>query len=323
MRTTALDRLVTSLTARRFSAETIRLICNDVFSPTIGRRSVLAAESTWDNLEHEVRAAIKAVATNRSKWPPQYKELYERYLALIREARDDIDNARNMLVRDPDTPDGPKVPAKVADITRLAAKRNAKTNTNGPTCTATWQTWIDPKARDDLINAFDAVFLDNKTKGNRPRPFMGGNIKSHTEAAITRLESFIERQRTVLTIPGLRHPTAPTPYAALHLAAIRMAERALDKWKAEYKRDPYIALTNQLPVNWMHLLEPEMRARIIAADKNPASVSPEGLSAFLTEADPFTPPDGQPDHDFDAEPTALMQPTPPADTPDTDGEYED
>lgn len=325
MRTTAAQRLLAAMEAHGIDPSKARMVFNAVHAPAGKTRAMVGEELSWAALQDSILRTERLTTSNRKKWRPEYRALYEEYVTVLRKIRDDIYDARNMLVRDPDDPHGAKVPATIKDITRLCAKRNAKTGVEGPTCTNAWQTWVAPDVRRNLCDRFDAAHALAGRKGASPRPFLSTATRQRVENTLENHRTFIARQRSVLCIPNMRHTVASTPYAALHLAAIRMAERELDNWESQHKRDPYLALNAPLPVNWLHLLAPDMRKRIAAADKNPKDVSLRGLDKFLMEdgtqpegVDTSAPPDGQPDHDFDAGTPALI--TPPAED---NGEYED
>lgn len=283
MTTTIRERLVHALRACRISASNQDRILNYCFGPaSVVDRSTQQNELTWANLRGDVRAALKSVTTNRTKWPAHYAPIYEDYVAVIRQAQADIDSAFHMLIKDPTNPNGPKIPPTLADIRRLADKRIQKTG-HGPTCTSAWPTWVEPSVRAALIERFDIAYAKQGGKGNRPRPFVTNELHRQSELQCARFHAFFERQRNNLKVPDQPHNVANTAFGALHLCAIRMAELHVERWEKAARLDPYHGLDNPLPVNWLHLLTPEMRERLRNADKNPDLISLDGITNFYME----------------------------------------
>jgi hypothetical protein len=112
---------------------------------------------------------------------------------------------------------------------------------------------------------------------------MGANIRRTAQGALKRFRTFIDNTKATLADGPTEQPTATTLYGALHLAALRQFELALDKWEKDYDRNQSVALTDPLPVNWHAMLSPTMRERIARAERDPTDIDNEGLSGFYLE----------------------------------------
>jgi len=295
MKTSAQDRLRYALEVHGLREDIQRKIFNYVFAPKAGSRKRVATEMTWEQLKRDIRGAIASTASNRRNWRADYVDIFEDYLKLLRQTRDTIESTwATAMMPDPDAkgnPDAPRVPASVAEISRRARLMNQKNGIDGPTCSTMWQTWIDPAARHAIERRFDDAFIAaTGGKGTKPRPFLATNVRRVTKTQLTRLRAFFANQRRILADPDVTArddtPLATTPYAALQLAAIRMAERAVDAWEQTRAIDAMHALSDPLPVDWRHLLEPAMRERLRKADEQPQLVDLEGIRDFYVEKGP-------------------------------------
>ena len=266
-----------------------RKIMNCMYSPsstfTADQKKAVRTDAAWNGLLGNVRAVLRGVKSNANKQPAYTRDAYIRYIEAITQARDDIMAASQMLLKDKNDPDGPKVPATLDDIKRLAAKRNKATNTDGPTCTSRWQTWIAPSLRTEIRNSFDIAYTKaDRGSGKRVTPFLTPDIVAYNVERMQLLRDFIDVQRSKLSLVWpTDHPQSNEPYNALHLAALRMAERALNAWDKAFARDKYHALDNPLPVTWLPLLTADMRERIREADLNPRDVTIYGIESFYVD----------------------------------------
>ena len=285
MKSTMQERCLEVLPRLGMTPDNVRRAFNFIFAPNSRGRKETGNELVWDALVKDIRTAINGIATNRTKWKPAYREAYEEYLALLRQTKLDIEAARRaVMVPDPDNPDGPKLPASVDDVHRRAVARNKKLGIDGPTCGATWQSWVDPAVRAALTNKFLRIHqLELSGKGTPPRPFMADNIRRNAKDMIARHRSMISHSRERLADGTTAHPTATTLYGALHLAALRQFERALEQWETKFVLNQMVALTDPLPVNWHAMLEPAMRERLRRAEKDPRDIDRQGLDSFYIE----------------------------------------
>ena len=285
MKSTAQERCLEVLPRLGMNPDNVRKAFNFIFAPSSKGRAETNAELVWDSLLKDIRAAINGVATNRTKWKAEYRDAYEDYLTVLRQTKVDIETARaTVMMRDPDNPDGPRLPATVGDIHRRAVARNKKLGIDGPTCGMAWQTWVEPGVRAALTQRFERIHqLELAGKGTPPRPFMGDNIRRNAREMLAKHRTMIDNTRATLADGPTEHPTSTTLYGALHLAALRQFEIALDRWATEFKRNQHIALAEPLPVNWHAMLTPTMRERLRRAEKDPTDIDRQGLDSFYVE----------------------------------------
>jgi hypothetical protein len=280
MRTSVQTKLRAALDAYRVPLDTQQGILNAVFNRASTENATTKAVSAFDLLLCEVRAARRAVMGNKGKADVAFLPLYEEYVSMTDRAVADIDAAKHMLLKNPEDPDGARVPATLTRITAIAAKRAAHAEANGlpptPTCTASWPSWIDPAERKRIVEAFDARYTAlNKGSGRRFIPFSTVELTRSMDRAIAKHHKFIAHQRAVLG-EGTTH------YIALHLCALRMAELWLERYVGDVKKRRKNPGIDPIPVNWMHLLTRDMRARVRAADADPsAPIDATGLHSFL------------------------------------------
>lgn len=285
MKSTQQERCLEVLPRLGMSPDNVRKAFNFIFAPQRQSRKQTGDELTWDILIKDIRLAINGIATNRTKWKAPYREAYEEYLAILRQTKADIESARrSVMVVDPSNPDGPRLPATVHDVHAIAVKRNKKLGLDGPTCTASWQTWIDPSVRAALTLRFARIHqLELGGKGTPPRPFMGDNIKRNAKDMLARHRTMIKYNRERMADGATTHPTSTTYYGAVHLAALRQFELALERWETSFTLNQMIALTDPLPVNWHAMLEPAMRERLRRAEKDPGDIDTQGITSFYCE----------------------------------------
>lgn len=299
MKPTKQALLLEALRAHRIPANVATDIVNRTFGLTSGDAAArLRGEQTFANILQTVRAVRRHTIGNRNKWHPDLAVLYERYVSILDSVINDVTACQHMTLRNPDDPDGARIPATPKRIAALAARRNAavraKGEPSGPACTASWVTWVSPHLVDELTAEFDLVYarMTGRGRGNRFRPFYTADIKRSAADAVARHRRFIQDQRAAIFVADAdanpnTHPNAATTgrvhnrYGALHLCALRMAELALDDYERDVKAKRINIASNPIPVHWTHLLTHDMRQRVRAADADPSSVTPEGLTSFL------------------------------------------
>lgn len=284
------DRLSAAMTHFNVSVDMQRKLINAVFSPHSSYNATLKksarVENTWKTLTDDVRAVLRGLASNRYKQHDDMRELYDQYIGMVRTARDDIVAASGVMIKDRTNPDGPKIPATLDDIRRLAANRNRKLGIDGPTCTSRWHTWIAPADRAAMRTAFEIAYAKaQRGAGKRVTPFLTSDVVQYNKTRMETLRGFIADQRAAMTAyrpddHEHRQPMSNIPHHALHLCALRMAERALDDWAKSLAKDKYHGLDNPLPVQWTHLLDATMRERVRSVDENPSAVTLIGLEQF-------------------------------------------
>jgi len=212
--------------------------------------------------------------TNMSNRKPELRPMYEEYVTILDKVRERIHIAR--------------LHGSLAEATAAAAlvneQRAAEGREPGPDNSATWQSWVPPHIKTAFTNKAAQTYARiGMVKGNRFVPFIPATEVRAAKKHAARLGTTLRRIReTHEAAPGAG--VAYTPYRALYLCAARMAERELARRVKAFELGTADPVTSPLPVNWLALLDAPMRARLRAAQENPADVSAEGLADFLTEA---------------------------------------
>ena len=291
MKVSLQTKLRRALDRRDIPPHAQREVFNAVFFRLSAENVAIKEEAAFNALLSEVRAHRRSVRSNKLKVDPAIRHLYDEYVVLVEGAIADIEGAAVMLLKNPDDPTGPRVPATLARITEMAARRakHAKDTHLPPTplCNASWPSWVDPTARRNIIDAFDVAYTQlGRTRGRRFIPFTTTSLVSATNRQIIRHRKFIESQRAALAATPA--PAAGTGnsnhdlYRALHLCALRMAELWLDGYERDIKKGFKNMRTDPVPVNFRHLLTNELRARVRASVADPtAPIDPTGLASFI------------------------------------------
>jgi len=290
MRPSIADKLRRALNRRDIPEHIQREVMNEVFIRQSDTAKAIKAELTWDSLIQEVQSSIANLTSNRSRWPTHMVPLYEEYRQVMHDTKANIEAIRYTMLPNPDDPTGPKIPATLPLVRALAARRNEKLRKSGaalmPACTDHWPSWVNPHTVQDLIRRFEQAYNANGGgRGKRLIPFATTSVTKACNKAIIRHRSFIEAQREAILAADpdadRDYTRVHQPYGALHLCALRQAEMWLDAYERDTKKRLRHPATHPVPMNWTHMLTADLRARIRAADENPASVTPEGLGSFL------------------------------------------
>ena len=290
-------RMLATLLSRGVPWRVAKETINDLFGIPEVRGENRKKNNGFATLKAEVRAVIRTLKSNRNNRIPALRPTYLEYETLIRKVLADIEEAELLMLKDPEDPEGPKKPATLHQIATLAKNRNrALLRQNlplGPECNTSWPTWVAPATRASMVLAFEkqyALYTADKTHpGRRFVPFVTASTTKRTNALIVRHRKFIDDMRS--TLADCPEGQASTPYRALHLCALRMAEMWLDKYEKNVALQTLNPAVTPVPVNWQHMLSPEMRQRIRTADANPEEpVSPEGLGSYLSA---YTPDKGE------------------------------
>lgn len=273
------------------------------------RRRMAQSDAAFDLIQQEVRDHRRTVLGNKSKWRPELVHLYEHYISILDGIIADVDACRAVMVRNPEDPNGPKIPATLADITRISAKKNRQLCGDDfdpdserdihvfmePPRTSVWTSWVSPIVVDHIATAFvDAYAACGAGKGQRFRPFVTVETRRRRARQIAIHRTFIDNQRESIfkASPPDERGRVASLYGALHLTALRQAERMLDSIEKPDYRSTYARATrghpvlDAVPVNWRHLLTPEMRKRLKAADEDPSSITPNGLDSYYLHMPP-------------------------------------
>lgn len=222
-----------------------------------------ARESVWRELLDRVRHVRRMVLTNKPKWAPAVVPLYQEYTDMLSVVITKLEQARIEV-----TPEGE--PVTVTQFTAARALVNKRRAGEGKlplaVCGYKWQDWVPAHIR----RAFElkvATYYDSKgIIGARFTPFITRELKAENAMRIKRIDAAIKNLRRAMANCGTTPPLADNLLGAMYLSAARQAERGLVKYRGNTD-----VLENPCPVNWLHLLEPRMRARlrdVMAADKD-------------------------------------------------------
>lgn len=289
MRVSVQDRLLRALSRRDIPFHIQREVVNEVFALRTPTGTALQREVSFASLISAVCAAKRTVMGNKTKWHPALVTLYEEYVAMLTQTHDTMVHMQHLLVPDPENPHGAKVPATLPIITALAKRKNDKCARDGlpplPSCTASWPTWIAPADKTRLIEAFDMAYARmGRGRGKRFIPFHTTALVHSMGRAVLRHRKFIDDMRR--SVGDRPEGKGSTHYRALHLCALRMAELWLDGYERDTKAKHRHPATDPIPVNWMHMLNTDMRHRVAAADASPTDyIDPTGLGSFLDESE--------------------------------------
>lgn len=264
-------------------------ILNGVYG--VASQRVLHAKSspidaTWQSLLYSLRAVRANVQSNRSNWAPSMTPLYEEYITILSAIRERIEKARTTALKDDM---GTLVPSLSQWTGIMAHKNKIRADDGRPSlgdCNTHWQSWVPPHVRREF---WDKVRLEyarmGRMQGNVFTPFLPRNIKTQTASRRHSLGVSIEgvfRACSAEAPEGaaVSNLRANTPYKALYMTAARMAQREAGRLATLHTNDPMQMVDSPYPINWKHLLTPQMRARLREADANPKAVSTDGLDSF-------------------------------------------
>lgn len=213
-----------------------------------------AVAEDWQALLDRARHARRMVMTNKPRWAPDVAPFYQRYIDNLSIVADRIVQASKELGED-----GQPISLEAFTAKRAAVNRRRLAEGKHPLgiCGTRWQDWVPEHVRTQLMHDVEAHYGSSANGGARFTPFITRELKRETELRIDRVKAALKNITRTCANMGTAPPMADNLYGALHLAAARQAERALRKYiKAANMLD------TQCPVNWLHLLEPKMRARI-------------------------------------------------------------
>lgn len=232
-------------------------------------------DAVWGALLSKAKAARMSVTSNRTKRVGQpIAAVYEEYARLVQAAITRIE-AASLLVLD----DG--LPAQPLDLERKRAEQNKRrANTNTPLlpeCKAdAWHTWIAPDAREALQESVNAHYASlGNPKGKRFTPFVLTVDKAMLAQAVGTLRQEIRGHRAMHKAPDAPDDGGAfgqTRYGALQVHAAARALLALKGYEDGVKSKAIDPIVRPLPADWRQLLDATWRARLRAADDNPAGV---------------------------------------------------
>ena len=212
----------------------------------------------------------RSISQNMGKRSEDMRPIYEEYLCIMDAVKEKMCIAS--LTQSPEQAHAAAL--KANEVRVLEGKTPNGTNA------AHWPTWVPPRMRDAFTTKLSATYTrTGQRQGTRFIPFTTSTHRKYTKQVT---------DNTLVTIKRIRSTHATdtngtsgyTPYRALHLAAARMAEKALYTRLKGYELGTHNTIDHPLPVNWLALLDAPMRARLREAQVNPNAVSLEGLDHF-------------------------------------------
>lgn len=214
----------------------------------------------WEQLLRAVKHARSTHITNRKRWTPSQRPLFEEYEHLLDTIITRIQKAQ----------------LSGMSVAEYAAKVSADGKTAAGERNADWGTWVPESVRDDFTKRVNLHYdRIGRSRGSRLRPFLSKETLQHKEEMAKRMRTTIRTIRRLCSTVGCENgvdSTSDTPRGALYLCAARMAEIEMFKRLKDNKAD--------IPVNWRTLLTPAMRARLRDADDSPTTVDTSDLHHF-------------------------------------------
>lgn len=213
----------------------------------------------WQALLRSLRVVRSSHTSNKYRWTDNMRPLFEEYETLLNRIRARIEKAQLS---------GLSVEAYSVRV------RTEGKAANG-VCDKYWFNWIPDTLKADFVRRlniqYDAI---GRTKGSRLRPFTSPELIRQREEGTKRMRQTIDNIRRACSTMGCENgdrSTSDTPRGALYLAAARMAERDLNRRIKE---------NEQIPVNWLALLTPNMRQRLRDANIDATLVDTSDLHQF-------------------------------------------
>ena len=281
MRHTFLTRLLLALDRPSIPKHEQLAVYNDVAQhaqPGKRMRNALR-ESEFRAVLTAAKYAKRGFVANRAKWRTLDTAIYQEYVDVLSTAIALIERAQGTL-------DSNGQPITLAAFTAFMAERSKKKAVGTvAVCDARWQSWIPAQTRADYIDRLQLHYAQTDSrKGRRFLPFDPKPAMAQAQTNMNRLRASIASVRRVVWTddkqPMQFDSRANTPFKALWLTAARMAEVAINRMEGDIKTGVIDVVENPVPINWLALLTPEMRARLRDAKQNPAGVSAEGLKSF-------------------------------------------
>ena len=247
-------------------------VINDVCGPAAIASNAKANDTydvQWDTLLHKLMYDRRTLTSNRKKWAPELRDIYESYISIMDEVRKRIEAVAHTHTR--------------ADVTREAAAINKRRIAEGKRPLASngtqWQSWVPPHVRQQVLDAVDVAYTKMlRTQGNRWVPFASTVYRREAKARVKHIEASISGIRKMCALPP--NGTSNTLYGALLLAGVRMAELELQRRVRGYRDNTINPFDQPIPVHWAQMCSPDMRKRLRDAADNPALIDPTGLAHF-------------------------------------------
>lgn len=241
-------------------------------------------DAAWGTLLSSLMLARRALKSNRTKWPEYLRPLYEEYTLIMERVYERISRGARIY----EHPRDAQAAAKTALVTKLRLEGPTKGRIlplalpvrNG----LQWPTWVPPAIASDFCQRVEAAYVRNgHLKGKKFTPFVTPSVRAYAHGQVERMYATLASIRRAARTDGgvkMSAATGNTPYRALILTAVRMAEREITQIKKELDAGTRPLYAPGIPVNWLALLTPEMRTRMREGAKNPASVTTQGLDSY-------------------------------------------
>lgn len=249
-------------------------LINEIHHDLFGKKA--DPDRLWNTMITRLRQDRAGLNSNRKRWADDLTPVYEAYIHLLDTALVRINGARLRYTT-------------IAEAQAEAYKRNrtrvARGDLHTGSCGTAWQTWIPPHLIKELLDRQEQTYNlrgAEPSRGKRASLFVSQNLRLRVTKHVKQVYASLANLRRIMRTDGLdsSNPHANTPYRALYLAAVRQAELNMAEVERELKRGIRPYWDAKIPVNWRALLEPEMRARLRAADGNPQAVDISGLQSF-------------------------------------------
>jgi len=229
----------------------------------------------WRALIRELQKDKRVMQTNLHNRNDTLQLVHKEYIDLLTKIRTRIERAAAKGV-------------SIAEFTKATAQENERRAAAGLPLlgdhTGHWQSWATPAERLDMQSKVTQAYAQLKNvKGSKFVPFVPTRTLRQARQTEKNLRGTFARMRATLeTAP--KSGMGATPYRALQLAAVRMAEISLGKLLKSYELGSANPADTPVPVNWYALLDAPMRRRLKDAQTNPAGVTLDGLDQFYDPA---------------------------------------
>lgn len=278
------------------SASVIQRVLSRLTQSTVSQRP-------WANILRDVDECIRTLTNGRSRWRPERVPLYESYLQLMQRVRATI------------THDSDRFPGDPAAAAREAERENTlRASTGkppGPDKRGHWAYWVPVHVREALCAEFDALYVKEQKSGHPPGrriiPFTTAAQRQQLDNAWDRLRAqtkvhidagqvlqgeaalVAEREALINTIEDVVARDAAIE--TLHVRhreryrAAMSANRIIDTLSRMHHSAATAAHADfTVPLHWVHVLPPDERARLRAAEKAAGSyVQPGPPGAQATD----------------------------------------
>jgi len=228
----------------------------------------------WVRILNPLKHHLRSARTNLTHHPVQIRPLVGTYI-------DVLNRTYAIIVQRSETIDdaGQRRPVSyfTKEAVRLNAERAAAGRPNLGVRNTHWQSWVPPDVVRSVRAEFERAYAElGRVQGKRVLPFAP---QAERLADRERIKALRRQFRDVRLEHN--HPRAFDLIGALHLAAVRMAERALNDYAAFGSND--YQWDTPRPITWTGYLTPEMRERLSQGRDSPTGIATDGLLGFMQE----------------------------------------